>query len=1167
MVNDNLLPPTSDEEEETMSADARWNDSISKDINDPLNDDTPQDAPITPSRYSRRGRRRPSIVPVRKDPSKSPKGNSRKGILQYSNLPKPPQTEKMHYSQQLAFNGSMHSTDWASNSSDSSRVRESSMKSINSLKDTSLKDISLKGSSLKQSSFKKYHGSLVFDDDVSLSLHQAMTDDDEDDVATSRKSLAESAYQLSTVGTSMQDSAVEQSMSTHYTPITTSIAEVDSSETSSVLVKAKGSNDKKMEIWGREKELSSLQSRFLSTVSEAKGQNCMSQNLQRYFWVSGVSGIGKTSLVDAFLQHDNVSVMRPIICCGAFDENWMDASRAFPGIMTCFTDLFQNFLDGDEREEWSERVQSCFEDETEIDLLVTLVPSLAILLDRESDDAKYSFKKTDKNLFRKLSRVLGRILLMACDYSIIIFSLDDVQWAGDDSLELLKTLLLTKDLRNFFFVGSHRSGIKVSHSLHRIKAEVYDLFGADLKLGGIGMKSAKLLVRSHLRLLDSRAVIDPRMLESVVKSWYKHSNSRIPIFLKHLVHRLYETGAFKVKKGAWILDSPKVLASSSLSLVVERIEDLTEECNAVLKSAALLDTNGFDPDMLMVAITADTKYKSLEIDNDSLDEVIETLIAKIMIEEHSPGHYAFAHNVVKVAISSRFSASTKRRRSGIHWRIGTDLKKLKDDATTLESDSKVGFESLLIANHWSKGLASIEDRRKIDMVIKLYLQLGEAAIQRSAFATASNILETTVASLDKKTAWVESYALALKTHIALARALYCLGDTEKAKPVLNTIIANGRIPRDTIDAFDLLISIYRTKTQYEQAKQFASKALTDIFEDNVCFANVEEQFSKIRELVQKKSDADLLVLPDLEHKKTKKEMPFLLQLAEISGLCRDYKMQDLAALRMLELILKYGSYETNFTGLTFAYFGLCVARRNLVGEAYRYGRLAEMISEKENSLGRQAIAFHNYEMRHLRNHMRGGRKVLKDISLATMQEDEVDNISFQVGAYLSSILYTGTPLSPDDSVLELYDEKRKQFDLPGSWNVIGPYNTLVKLRGENSNLMKRKYFEEKAFQYDFFFQMVEAVFMQNMEKAEKVNSKIFMKPRGCWGSYRLFMEGLIAAYYARLLTDRNKHVYRKKATKFADLLTTSAKTGMKNSAHMANILNVSRDLLRCSELG
>ena len=105
--------------------------------------------------------------------------------------------------------------------------------------------------------------------------------------------------------------------------------------------------------------------------------------------------------------------------------------------------------------------------------------------------------------------------------------------------------------------------------------------------------------------------------------------------------------------------------------------------------------------------------------------------------------------------------------------------------------------------------------------------------------------------------------------------------------------------------------------------------------------------------------------------------------------------------------------------------------------------------------------------------------------------------------------------------------------------------------------MKRKYLEEKAFQYDFFFQMVEAVFMQDMEKAEKVNLKIFMKPRGCWGSYRLFMEGLIASYFARLLISKNKYVYRKKASKFADLLTLSAKTGMKNSAHMANILNVS----------
>ncbi len=1120
----NLLPPSADEEETMDSNLDRWNDSIGKDIGH-------QDVPLTPTRNSRRGRRRPSMVPVvaAKDPSLSPKAlaNGRKHYSQQLAFHGPkPANENLHYSQQLAFNSSVASTDWGSTSSQGSSKREHSRKKVN------------------------YDESLVFDDDdLSLSLHQAFTDDDDDydDTSEKRSSLAESGYQLSTVLSSMQDSVLDRSYATNLTPIA-SVAEVSTSSSSTNEI---------VEIWGREKELSNLQSRFLATCSAPDNSSNIAP---KHVWISGVSGIGKSSLVDTFLSNENLSTMQPLICRGAFKENWMDASKAFPGIMSCFNDLFQIFLDGNEREEWGERVQACVDDKDVIALLVSLIPSLGILLDVGNDDTKYSFEKDDKNLFGRLSRALGHLLLLVCEYSIIIFSLDDVQWATDDSLQLLKAILLTKGLSNFFFVGCYRSGIKVSHSLNKIKAEVQELFGADIKLGGIGIKSARLLVRTQLRFLDSQAVIDARMLDSVMKLWYKHSSSRIPMYLKHLVHRLHEKGGFRVKKKGWILDSPKILPSSSLSLLVERVEDLCEDCALVLKSAALLDTNDFNIDMLMVAIAANDRSRTVEVDIETLEGILGVLSDKMLIEEKSPGRFDFAHNVVKVAISAKFSVSTKRRRSGLHWRIATDLKRLKDDATTLQSETNVGFESLLIANHFNKGLLSIEDRKKIDMVVKLYFQLGEAAMKRSAFITAANILETAVAALDKKSKWEESYVLALKTHLALAQSLYCSGELDKAKPILNTIIANGRTPRDMVDAFDLLITIYRSKMQYEQAKQFALKALTDIFEDDIGNGNVEERFSKIRERVQKKSDADLLVLPDLEHKKTTKEMPFLLQLTEISGLCRDFKLQDLAAMRMIDLTLKYGSYETNFTGLCFAYFGFCVARRHLHGEAYRYGRLAEMMSEKDNTLGRQAIVYHNFDLRHWRNQMRGGRKILKDISRTSMEENEIENISFQVGAYLSAILYTGTPLNSEDIILKLYDQKRKQYELPGHWNVIAPFNALVKLKGENSKLMKRKYVEERAFQYDIFFQMVEAVFMYDMDKADKLNGKLLMKPRGCWVSYRLFMEGLIATYYARVLTGKGKLLYQKKASKSIEILTTWAKIGMKNSAHMANILNVSKKL-------
>ena len=127
---------------------------------------------------------------------------------------------------------------------------------------------------------------------------------------------------------------------------------------------------------------------------------------------------------------------------------------------------------------------------------------------------------------------------------------------------------------------------------------------------------------------------------------------------------------------------------------------------------------------------------------------------------------------------------------------------------------------------------------------------------------------------------------------------------------------------------------------------------------------------------------------------------------------------------------------------------------------------------------------------------------------------------------------------------------------PENWNIIAPYNALMKLKGENSGLIKRKYTDTKAIQYDLFFQMVVSVFMNDMEKAEKLNEKIFMKPGGCWGSYRLFMEGLIATHYARSTNGRSKLTYQKKASKFIEILRTWTKVGMHNSAHMANILKV-----------
>jgi len=788
-------------------------------------------------------------------------------------------------------------------------------------------------------------------------------------------------------------------------------------------------------------------------------------------------------------------------------------------------------------------VQNSFADVHDVAILVLLIPSLGDLLDLHFEDAEYEFDKTDKFSFDRLSRALSNILIATCKKSSIVFALDNVHWAGDDSLRLLKSLLLTENLKNFFFVGSHRSGIKVTHLLPKVKTEVSSMFGPDIKLRGIDKPTAKAMVEQRLLQLHEDSSISIKVLNSFVDTWYSHASCNNPLFLDHLLRLLYEQKSLKFKGIRWTADLNADLPSSLANLVEKRIEALPEKHDLILQSAAFLDVNNFRTETLMAAVKSLPGSPKLEIDMKEAKSILDFLAEKKLIQKHSANCYGFAHDVFRTAAANRIPAISKKKTSRMHWRLATKLKAMPDNGLA-ETGS-------LIAKHLEKGIASIEDKNQTEIAVKLFLRLGEAAMKRSAFVTAIKMLEIGMAALDKKSKWEDSYQVTLQTHLTLAQCLYCTGDLDRAKSLLNTLVANAHPPRDTIDAFDLLIAIFRSRMQYEQAKECALKALTDIWNDGVSKMNVEEKFSKVRQLLQNKSDADLLVLSDMEHKKISKKMPFLLQLAEISGLCRDYKLQDLAALRMLELTLRYGSYEINFTGLVFALCGLCVARRRLYGEAYRYGRLAEMMAETENPLGRQAIAHHSYSMRHWRNTLKNSRRSLGELCKAAFESNEVENLSFQVGAYISTMLYTGSSVNHEDDILKRYN---RTLDLPESWIATVPYNALMKLKGEK--MVKKTYTDTKAIQYQIFFDMVTSVFMHDMDKAGTLSAKIFVKPGGCWGPYRVFMEGLIATHFAQVSKGKKKISRQKEATKFVNVLTMFTKKGMNNSAHMANILKV-----------
>ena len=217
------------------------------------------------------------------------------------------------------------------------------------------------------------------------------------------------------------------------------------------------------------------------------------------------------------------------------------------------------------------------------------------------------------------------------------------------------------------------------------------------------------------------------------------------------------------------------------------------------------------------------------------------------------------------------------------------------------------------------------------------------------------------------------------------------------------------------------------------------------------------------------------------------------------------------------------------------------------------------MSDVNNSMGRWAIAHSYFSMRHWRisTRVKNVENLMKSCWVS-INENDLDHLSFQVGVYVSTLLSSGLSFDCQQyKLINKYNERRKQYNIQESWYVTAPYNALMRLKGETARLINTKHVDTRAINYDKFFIMVTSVFMNDIDRAEKLSAKIPLKPGGCWDSYRAFMVGLISTHYALMSTGVDKFYHEKEADKSIHILRTWAKKGLNTCAHMANILQVS----------
>jgi len=285
--------------------------------------------------------------------------------------------------------------------------------------------------------------------------------------------------------------------------------------------------------------------------------------------------------------------------------------------------------------------------------LALRVPDTDVSTDVEAETERY-------RLFEAITVLLTQIAAEAP----LLLVLDDLQWADQGTLLLLRALVLDARPASVLVLGTYRdSEVSRSHPLAQLYADVLrDRAVERIELGGLSDDEAARLVESLLGWA----------LPTDVAYGLRGETEGNPFFLEEVVRHLEELG---------IASDPEDLRAARLTvdtmgvprrvkeLVARRVERLGPEAVEALRVASVVGSElRID---LLTRVLDQTEEHVVAL----LDEALE---ARLVLELPARiGEYGFTHALIQQAL---YDEQTANRRAALHGRIAEAIESLRPDA-------------------------------------------------------------------------------------------------------------------------------------------------------------------------------------------------------------------------------------------------------------------------------------------------------------------------------------------------------------------------------------------------------------------------------------------------------------------------------------------------------
>jgi predicted ATPase/signal transduction histidine kinase len=675
---------------------------------------------------------------------------------------------------------------------------------------------------------------------------------------------------------------------------------------------------------------------------------------KRIIFISGLPGSGKTSLINRIIREsldDNIQMFY-----GKFEEN--STKNIYGGIISACRSIVEYIMQKSEDEIilWKERVTSALEHNGQI--LIDIIPELEKLIGKQpepitlpANEAKFRLSHLFQEFIKVIANSSKRFVLIV----------DDLQWASQASLDLLKDILIDNKNGRIVLIGIYRDDeVDGKHILSKTITEI-----EELRINISKINTEELKIGSIKELISDTLLQDDSHTSELADICYSKTNGN-PLFIRQLLSSLndQEYIHFDSNINKWTFDINDIKSISLSDNVVEFIEnkisELDEETVGILKTASLLGNNFLINDLAIITGKKQERISMLLQKAVNKDYIIQIDEKNKSAAQGYLGKYKFSHDKILQAINNLFSSDEAEKE---YLRIARLLYQNKKESSK--------FDHSNILNYYNYGSSYIDAAEEKEMLARLNLSEAKRSMASGALKQAYYYAQSGINVLNDND-W-KMYDLSFDLHLIAAEASYSEIGYEKSIEIIESSYKKCKSNVDKAEFLYIrcIVSYYKFKSQ--DGFETGIKALKLIgieFPDDPATNDIMIQYNKMNELLKQTNLEEYLNSVFIVDRELLLKHKLLTIMTLLSFIYQTYH-SPLIIMKHLETSLNFGL--TSYSSVGFITYALILS--NMFGnveEGYKYGKFSlDLLSKHEETEKKARIKLgYNFFVRHRKEHIR-----------------------------------------------------------------------------------------------------------------------------------------------------------------------------------------------------